>query len=422
MHGRLPWFTLQLMPFSIKARLSLMMFLNYVIWGAWYVTLDTYLTATLHFSGTQAGAIFGTTALACMISPFFVGMIADRFFATERVLATLHLVGALFLYLVSRATSFGSVYGLVLAYCLCYFPTISLTNSLTLRQVKNAGNEFPLIRVFATIGWIVIGVTIGHMGVEKSNTPFLLAAGASLVMSAFCLTLPHTPAADRGKPITVRAVLGLDALVMLKRPSFLIFVVASVLACIPLTFYFSFTNAYLNEVGVQNAAGKMTLGQVSEVGAMLLMPLIFRKFTLKAILLAGLLAWSVRYGLLSIGNASTGMWMFYIAILLHGVCFDFFFMTGQLYTDQEAPPNLRSTAQGLLAFLTYGVGMYIGSILSGVAVDYFTTGTGANVHRNWSGFWLSSAVGAFAIFLLVAAFFHTGGKIRAKEPAAVAAD
>jgi MFS family permease len=152
MHGRLPWFTLQLMPFSIKARLSLMMFLNYVIWGAWYVTLDTYLTATLHFSGTQAGAIFGTTALACMISPFFVGMIADRFFATERVLATLHLVGALFLYLVSRATSFGSVYGLVLAYCLCYFPTISLTNSLTLRQVKNAGNEFPLIRVFATIG------------------------------------------------------------------------------------------------------------------------------------------------------------------------------------------------------------------------------------------------------------------------------
>jgi nucleoside transporter len=410
------------MPLSVKAQLSLMMFLNYVIWGAWYVTLDTYLTATLHFSGTQAGSIFGTTALACMISPFFVGLVADRFFSTERVLATLHLLGAVLLYLVSRATSFGMVYGLVFAYCLCYFPTIALTNSLTLRQVKNAGNEFPLIRVFATIGWIAIGLTVGHMGVERSNTPFLLAAGASVVMSLFCLTLPHTPPTDKGKPATVRNVLGLDALVMFQRPSFRIFVIASVLACIPLTFYFSFTNAYLNEVGVQNAAGKMTLGQVSEVGAMLLMPLIFRRFSLKAILLGGLLAWSIRYALLSYGNAGSGMWMFFLAILLHGICFDFFFMTGQLYTDQEAPPNLRGTAQGLISFLTYGVGMYIGSILSGVAVDFFTTGSGATMTRNWSGFWLSSAAGAFAIFLLVALFFHSAGKIQTKEPQAVAAD
>jgi nucleoside transporter len=410
------------MPLSVSARLAVMMFLNYVIWGAWYVTLDTYLTATLKFSGTQAGAVFGTVALACMISPFFVGMIADRFFSTERVLCAIHLIGAGLLFLVSRATSFAGVWWLLFAYCLCYFPTIALTNSLTLRQVKNAGNEFPLIRVFATIGWIAIGVTVGHMGVERSNTPFLLAAAASLVMSAFSLMLPHTPPTDQGKPVTIRTVLGLDALVMLKRPSFLIFVVASVLACIPLTFYFSFTNAYLNEVGVQNAAGKMTLGQVSEVGAMLLMPLIFRKFTLKAILLGGLLAWSVRYVLLAYGDTGSLVWMFYLAILLHGICFDCFFMTGQLYTDQEAPPNLRSSAQGLLAFLTYGVGMYIGSRLSGVALDYFTTGAGVNVHHNWSSFWLSSATGAFAIFLLVALFFHTGGKIRAKEPEAVAAD
>jgi len=399
-----------------------MMFLNYVIWGAWYVTLDTYLTATLKFSGTQAGAVFGTVALACMISPFFVGMIADRFFATERVLSAVHLIGAVLLYLVSRATSFGSVWWLLFAYCLCYFPTIALTNSLTLSQVKNAGNEFPLIRVFATIGWIVIGVIVGHLGVEKTNTPFLLAAGASVVMGLFCLTLPHTPPPDKGKPVTARAVLGLDAIVMLKQPSFLICVVAALLACIPLTFYFSFTNAYLNEVGVQNAAGKMTLGQVSEVGAMLLMPLIFRRVSLKAIFLGGLAAWSVRYALLAYGNPGSGMWMFYLAILLHGICFDFFFMTGQLYTDQEAPTNLRSTAQGMLSFLTYGVGMYIGSLLSGVAVDYFTTGSGSNMTRNWTGFWLSSAAGAFAIFLMVAVFFHSGGKIRAKEPAAVAAD
>ncbi|HTM51713.1 MAG TPA: MFS transporter, partial [Bryobacteraceae bacterium] len=254
---------------SISARLSLMMFLNYVIWGAWYVTLGTYLTATLKFSGTEAGAVFGATALASMISPFFVGLIADRYFSTEKVLATLHILGALLLYLVTLATSFPAVYGLLLAYCICYFPTISLTNSLTLRQVKDASGEFPLIRVFATIGWIVIGQTVGRLGVETTATPFLLAAGASVAMSLYSLTLPHTPPADRGKPVTMRNVLGLDALVMLKQPSFRVFVVASVLASIPLTFYFSFTNAYLNEIGVVNAAGKMTLGQVSEVGVML---------------------------------------------------------------------------------------------------------------------------------------------------------
>jgi nucleoside transporter len=410
------------MPSSVSVRLSLMMFLNYVIWGAWYVTISTYLTATRGFSGDQAGAIFGSFALASMISPFFVGLIADRFFSTERILAALHLVGAVLLYMVSTVTSFGAIYALMLAYSLCYCPTIALTNSLTLRNIKNAGNEFPLIRVFATLGWIAIGVVIGKFRLENSATQFLVAAGASVVMALFCLTLPHTPPGDKGKPMTARNVLGLDALVMLKRPSFLIFVVASVLACIPLTFYFSFTNAYLNDVGVENAAGKMTLGQVSEVGAMLLMPLIFRKFSLKAIMLGGLLAWSVRYGLLSYGNTGSLMWMFYLAILLHGICFDCFFMTGQLYIDQEAPPNLRSSAQGLFLFLTYGVGMYIGSRLSGVAVDYFTTGSGPTMHRNWMAFWMSSAVSAFAIFLLVALFFHSEGKIRQKEPEAVAAE
>jgi nucleoside transporter len=412
--------TLQRMPPSVKVRLGLMMFLNYVIWGAWYVTIGTYLTATLKFSGTQTGAIFGTTALASMISPFFVGMIADRFFATERVLAVLHLAGAVLLYLVTQVTSFGTVYGLMLAYCLCYFPTIALTNSLALRQMKDAGVEFPLIRVLGTIGWIAIGQTVGWMGVEASSTPFLLAAGASVAMSVFCLCLPHTPALGKGQPVTVRSVLGLDALVMLKRRSYLVFILASILACIPLTFYFSFTNAYLNEVGVQNAAGKMTLGQASEVGAMLLMPLIFRRVTVKTIFLIGLLSWSLRYGLLAHGNAGAGMWMFYAAILLHGICYDFFFMTGQLYADQEAPAHLRVTAQGFLTFVTYGAGMFIGSNLSGVAVDYFTTKSGSVVTRNWSGFWLSSAIMAFAIMLPVAVFF--GGRARIHSAGAQVAE
>jgi nucleoside transporter len=400
------------MPLSIRVRLSLMMFLNYVIWGAWYVTIGTYLTATLKFSGTQTGQVFGTTALASMISPFFVGLFADRFFNSERVLALLHLIGAALLYFVTQASSFTSVYGIMFAYCLCYFPTISLTNSLTLRQISDPGRDFPLIRVFATLGWIAIGVVIGQLGVEATQTPFLIAAGASLVMSAFSLTLPPTPPPNKGQEINVRRILGLDALVMLKDSSFLIFVVASILACIPLTFYFSFTNAFLNEVHVTNSAGKMALGQVSEVGMMLLMPLIFRRVSVKVILLAGLAAWSIRYALLAYGNPDSGMWMFYVAILLHGVCYDFFFMTGQLYTDMQAPPNLRGAAQGLIIFLTYGVGMYIGSTLSGVAVDYFTRHNGDIVTRDWQGFWLSSSLGAFVILLMIALFFRSHAKVQ----------
>jgi MFS family permease len=230
-------------------------------------------------------------------------------------------------------------------------------------------------------------------------------------MGLYCLTLPHTPPTGSGRQITLGSLVGLDALVMLKKRPYLVFVIASILACIPLTFYFTFTNAYLNEVGVTNAAGKMTLGQLSEVGVMLLMPLIFRRITVRGVLMLGLICWSVRYGLLAAGDAHGGMWMFYLAILLHGFCFDFFFMTGQLYTDQEAPPDLRGTAQGFLTFITYGLGMFIGSNLSGVALDFFTTPSG----KNWSAFWLSSGGGAFAILLLVAVFFRTNAKIQTKS-------
>jgi len=347
------------MPVSIRIRLSVMMFLNYVVWGAWYVTIDTYLTTTLKFSGTQAGAIFGTTALASMISPFFVGLIADRLFASEKVLAALHLVGAVLLYFVTKATSFGTVYGIMFAYCLCYFPTLALTNSIALQHMKNGGRDFPLVRVFGTFGWIAIGVTIGRLAVETSTVPFLLAAAASLAMSLFSLTLPHTPPPGKGKTIRAREILGLDALVMFRKPAFAIFAAASVLACIPLTFYFSFTNDYLNDLHVSNAAGKMALGQVSEVGMMLVLPLLLRWMSVRNILITGMLAWSVRYVLLAYGNATNAVWMFYVAILLHGICYDFFFVTGQLYTDQEAPAHLRSAAQGLVTFLTYGVGMFV---------------------------------------------------------------
>ena len=227
---------------TARIQLSLMMFLNYVIWGAWYTTISTYLTQTLHFSGTEAGAVFGTSALACMISPFFVGMVADRFFPSEKVMAALHLIGAGLLFLVTQVHSFGVVYAIMFIYCLCYFPTVALSNSLALRQMSDAGRDFPLIRVFGTLGWIAIVNVIGALKVEASQTQFLIAAGASVAMAIFSLTLPHTPPPNKGQAITMSRVLGLDALVILKDPSFLVFVIASILACIPLTFYFSFTN------------------------------------------------------------------------------------------------------------------------------------------------------------------------------------
>ncbi len=387
------------------------MLLEYVVWGAWYVTLTTYLTATLHFTGQQAGAVFGTTALASMISPFFVGRVADRYFAVERVMAVLHLLGAILLFLAARITSFGGLYVIMLAYCLCYFPTMSLANSLAFRNITDSGRQFPLIRVFGTLGWILISEVVGWLKIESTATPLLLAAGCSVVMAIFSLTLPHTPPTPGSERTSIRTALGLDALVMLKDRSFAIFLLAAVLACIPLTFYFSFTNPYLNDVGVQNAAGKMGIGQASEVAMMLVMPFIFRRISVRSILMLGLAAWAIRYVLLAFGNASTGMWMFYVAIALHGICYDFFFMTGQMFTDQQAPQHLRSTAQGLFTFLTYGVGMFMGSLLSGVTIDFFTHSVNGVLVRGWSSFWLTSATSAAVIFLLIAIFFRSRSRI-----------
>jgi len=400
------------MPGFVKTRLGAMMFLQYVIWGSWYVTLNTYLTSTLHFSGTQAGAAFGTVSIACLVSPFFVGLVADRFFSTERVMAVLYALGAVFMILLSRATSFSGVYALLLAFCLCYFPTVALSNSIAMQQVTNPGRDFPPIRVMGTLGWIAANLVIGFMGVEADTTPFFIAAGACAVMCLYSIAaLPHTPPPARGQQVTIRRILGLDALKMLEDRSYFVFVIASILACIPLTFYYSFTNPYLNDVGVVNAAGKMTLGQMSEVAMMLAMPLAFRLLNVRGILLLGLSAWAARYVLLAFGDPGPGMWMFYIAILLHGVCYDFFFVAGQLYTDQAAPPHLRSTAQGFITFVTYGLGMLIGSLLSGGILDYFSTTTSTGVVRNWSSFWLSSAAMSFVITLMVLFFFRSKARV-----------
>jgi nucleoside transporter len=268
--------------------------------------------------------------------------------------------------------------------------------------------------VLGTLGWIAVNLVVGSMGVEAQTTPFLIGAGVCIVMCLYSLVaLPHTPPRARGEQMTARRILGLDALAMLKDRSYLVFVIASILACIPLTFYYSFTNTYLNDVGVANAAGKMTLGQFSEVAMMLAMPIAFRMVNVRGILLVGLTDWALRYVLLALGNPNDGIWMFYVAILLHGICYDFFFVAGQLYTDQAAPAHLRSTAQGFITFVTYGVGMLIGSLLSGGVLDYFSTTTDVGVIRNWLSFWMSAAAMSFAITLLVLLFFRSKARVGA---------
>jgi len=403
------------MPSSLKLRLGIMMFFQYIVWGAWYVTINTYLTTTLHFTGTQAGAVFSTVSIASLLSPFFVGLVADRYFATERVMAVLYALSALLMYFVTRATTFGEVYPLMLAFCLCYFPTVALTNSLGMQNVKDPGTEFPPIRLMGTLSWILVGLAIGYLGAEATTLPFWITAGASVIMAIVSLTLlPHTPPKPSTRAFSLGTALGLDALVMLKKPAFLTFVLSSLAACIPITFYYSFANAYLTEVGVKGSAAVQTLGQVAEVAMMLAMPFIFRHVNVRRIVLIGLVCWIARYLLLAFGNAGSGMWMFYLAILLHGASYDFFFMTGQLYTDQEAPPHLRNTAQGLITFATYGVGMLAGSLLSGGAVDYFTRTVNGVATRDWYSFWLSSVAMTVVILLPVAFWFRTRARIQPK--------
>jgi len=393
------------MVLQTRLKLSGMMFLQYFVWGAWSVTMGTWLSATLHFSGEQVGLAYGTTALAAMISPFFVGMIADRFFATERLLAVLHIVGAVFLFYASTQTAFAPLYVVLLAYTLCYMPTLALTNSLSFHQMEDPSKEFPGIRVLGTIGWIVAGLVVGAMKVEATALPMQLAAAGSIVLGIFSLALPHTPPQRTAQRVTWRDVLGWDALKLLRDPSFAVFVGGSFLICIPLQFYYTFTNPFLNELNVSNAAGKMTFGQMSEIFFMLVMPWFFRRLGVKTMMLVGMAAWAARYALFAFGNNDALVWMLYAGILLHGVCYDFFFVTGQIYIDRRAPGDLRAAAQGFIAFVTLGVGMFIGSWLSGKVVDAFVTTPGPG--HLWERIWLVPAAGAAAVLLLFALFFRS---------------
>jgi nucleoside transporter len=391
---------------SIRIKLSVMMFIEFFIWGAWYVTMGTWLGATLGFSGEQIGITYGTTSIAAMISPFFVGMFADRFFATERLLAALHALGAITLFYASVQTSFGPLYAVILVYTLFYMPTLALTNSLAFRQMTDPGREFPGVRVWGTIGWIVAGLVVGTLKWEPTAAPVRLAGLGSWALAIFSLGLPHTPPLKTEKT-GWRDVLGLDALQLMKERSFAVFVLGSFLICIPLQFYYAFANPFLNEIGVSNAAGKMTMGQMSELFFMLLMPWFFRRLGVKNMLLVGMAAWVTRYVLFAYGNNAALVWMLYLGIILHGICYDFFFVTGQIYVDQKAPGNVRAAAQGFITFVTYGIGMLIGSWLSGKIVDQYATSSGGTVMHNWQQIWLVPAAGAGAVLILFALFFRS---------------
>jgi nucleoside transporter len=389
------------MKITLRIRLSLMMLLEYFIWGAWYVTLGTWLATGLHFSGQQIGLAAGTTAVGAIIAPFFVGLVADRIFHTQRVLALLHLAGGLLLYVASRQTSFVAFYVIVLLYCLCFMPTLALTNSLAFRQMRNPQEQFGSIRVLGSAGWIVAGLLIGTLRLEATAIPMQIAAIASIAMGLYCLSLPDTPPLARSSQIGIHSIFPREAVDLLRERSMLVFALASFLICIPLQFYYAFANLFLNQSGVRNAAGKMTGGQISELLCMLLIPWFFRRLGVKYMLASGMLAWVARYLLFAYGNVDARMWMLWGGILLHGICYDFFFVTGQIYIDRKAPVSLRASAQGLITFITYGLGMLAGSWLSGAVVNHYTLAVPqGGLTYDWRSIWTFSAAASAVVLIM----------------------
>nr|WP_295872523.1 nucleoside permease [uncultured Chitinophaga sp.] len=391
---------------AVRVQLSFMMFLEFFIWGAWFVTLGTFVLKNLQdTNANQVSVAFLTQSIGAVIAPFIVGIIADRFISAQVILGAIHLIGAALLWTCSGMTSFDSFYPVLLVYMILYMPTLALVNSISFRQMSDPSKEFSTIRVFGTFGWIIAGLLIGWLNWEQSNTlglTFKMAAGASLLLGLFSFTLPKTPPAKKGTQISVKEILGLDAIRMLKNRSYLLFFLASIAICIPLAFYYNFTNPFLNEIGMTAAAGKQSLGQMSEFFFMLVMPLFFVRLGVKKMLALGMLAWVLRYVLFAYGNVDSNYWMLIVGIVLHGICYDFFFVTGQIYTDKLAGEEFKSSAQGFVTLATYGVGMLIGFLISGPIVESYKTAAG----HNWQGIWLIPAGIAAAVLVLFMLLFQ----------------
>jgi nucleoside transporter len=389
---------------TIRFKLSLMMFLEFFIWGAWFVTLGTYLLRNLHTTGTQVGVAVLTQSIGAIVAPFIIGLIADRFFSAQKILGVLHLAGAALLWRAGTAADFTDFYPYILTYMILYMPTLALVNSISFRQMKNPQKEFAPIRVLGTLGWIVAGLTIGWLNWEQGGQlalTFKMASIAAAILGVFSFTLPPTPPIKTAGPSSVGDMLGLGAIGLLKNRSYLIFFLASVAICVPLSFYYGFTNPFLNEAGMKSAAGVQSLGQVSEVLFMLLIPVFFARLGVKWMLAIGMMAWVVRYMFFAYGNGDTAYWMLIAGIVMHGICYDFFFVTGQIYTDNLAGEQSKSAAQGFITLATYGVGMLLGSLLSGQIVDAHRT---AGDLHDWRVIWLipaAIAAGVLVVFLLL---------------------
>jgi nucleoside transporter len=406
---------------TLKTKLSVFMFLQYFIWGAWYVSLGAYLANTLKFGGQEIGAAYGAFAIGAMISPFFVGLIADRYFASEKLLAALALFGGLTLCALPRLTEFKTFYPMLIFYCALSAPTLNLGNSLSLHHLTNASVDFPRVKIWSAVGWIGGGVTLSLLKGEQSSIQFYLAGAVSILLGLFSFTLPHTPPRKVGAHVTFGEVLGLDALALLKKPSFAIFIVCVFLICIPLYFYFVMMGIYLTELQWERLAGKMTLAQVSDVIFLFLLPLMLKRLGYKKTILLGILAWAARYFLLagSVHSAMLQTTLIFGAILLHGVCYDFLFIAGQLYADNEANERIRGATQGFMAFILWGLGAFVGTMLAGkvLAIHTLTTPQGPILH-DWQSIWLTPACGAVAVLIIFALTFREPKPI--PEPASAA--
>tara|TARA_X000001036_G_scaffold372108_1_gene359386 strand:- start:294 stop:1520 length:1227 start_codon:yes stop_codon:yes gene_type:complete len=408
------------MSYFIKFQLSLMMFLQFFIWGSWFVTLGTFLSKNLDATGIQSSIAFSTQSWGAIIAPVFIGLIADKYFNAEKILGILHLIGGYLMIQLYQSTSFDLFYPLVFFYMLLYMPTLALVNSISFNQMKNPSKEFSSIRVFGTLGWIFSGIIISYFfgwdsqisindGLLKNT--FKMAAIASFALGILSFFLPKTPPNFANKKSRkLKNILGLDALELLRDKNFLMFFITSILICIPLAFYYQQTNPFLVNIGMENPTGTMALGQFSEALFILLLPLFLKKFGFKITLIIGMLAWFLRYLLFAYGDVNDGYYLLILGIFLHGVCYDFFFVSGQIYTDFKAGQNFKSSAQGLITLATYGVGMYIGFWFAGFISDFYKIG----LTFNWKIIWIfPSLISLFVMFLFIIIFRNE--KIKTKN-------
>tara|TARA_Y100001970_G_scaffold77700_1_gene98788 strand:+ start:16422 stop:17633 length:1212 start_codon:yes stop_codon:yes gene_type:complete len=388
------------MSFKVSVQLSLLMFFQFFIWGAWFVTMGTFLSQEFNSSGSELSLAYETQSIGAIIAPFIIGLIADKYFAAQKVLGTIHLFGALLLYNAGISENFSFFYPYILIYMLLYMPTLALANSVAFRQMKDPSKEFAPIRIFGSIGWIIAGLLIGYFSWESLNTlknTFYMSSFISLILGVYSFTLPNTPPIiEKNKNKTISEIIGLDALKLLNDKAYLVFFIASILICIPLAFYYQHANQFLNEIGMEAAAAKMTLGQISEVLFLSLLPFFIKRFGFKSTLIVGILAWGLRYLLFSLGADGINSWMLILGIVLHGICYDFFFVSGQIYTNLKCKPEYKSSAQGLITLATYGLGMLIGFRIAGYLTDLYVITDG----HDWEKIWIQPSIFSFVILIL----------------------